>query len=496
MNSKFFRSLLSVLFLIGMGITSSSYALMYQVTNANDSGPGSLRQAILDANSTPGLDSITFTGDFTIYPTSLLPAITDSISIDGSGHTVEINGSVYISTNHITCSCQNVGDPSHPALVLNGASGSSVSNIKITNFCDGILVKDTNNSTWTQNSFAANLGNAQLDFFNSNNNKVYKNLFYQDPSLPYGACSGDHVELSASSNNFFSENTYIGGENAYELLNASNNNIIMKNDIKNSFRGAIEINGGSDNKIIDNIIKDSMIDPDSTFAPLGDGIHVLARVGSSNNLIQGNSISGIPSGNGIAVYSLLSNAAIHNNNIIKDNKIENVSMAGVFIGEGNKNLISRNTIKDADGIGIDLSDKLVPFLFGIFTIGSPDGVTNNNSGLVANSGQNYPVIDESASRWNRNLVLLKGILEVPSAAPSDKYTIECFGNASNVREANVFLGSKDIYTTGGGYANITMPISIDDPLGNGENDMYVSCTATDKNNNTSELSMPIHLTHR
>ena len=66
------------------------------VTSTADAGPGSLRQAILDANATPGADVIAF--DFGASPgavsvitlTSLaapgqaLPAITDSVTIDGS----------------------------------------------------------------------------------------------------------------------------------------------------------------------------------------------------------------------------------------------------------------------------------------------------------------------------------------------------------------------------------------------------------------------------
>src|SRR5947209_4738452 len=53
------------------------------VTNTNDSGPGSLRQAILSANSGPGADTITFnipgTGVQTIAPASPLPAVTDTV---------------------------------------------------------------------------------------------------------------------------------------------------------------------------------------------------------------------------------------------------------------------------------------------------------------------------------------------------------------------------------------------------------------------------------
>jgi hypothetical protein len=60
----------------------------FTVTNTNDSGLGSLRQAILDANSNPGLDSISFnipgSGVRTISPLSPLPKISDSVTIDGT----------------------------------------------------------------------------------------------------------------------------------------------------------------------------------------------------------------------------------------------------------------------------------------------------------------------------------------------------------------------------------------------------------------------------
>ncbi len=57
------------------------------VTNTNDAGPGSLRQAIIDANSFPGNDVIDFaipgTGVHTIALLSALPAITETVIIDG-----------------------------------------------------------------------------------------------------------------------------------------------------------------------------------------------------------------------------------------------------------------------------------------------------------------------------------------------------------------------------------------------------------------------------
>jgi parallel beta-helix repeat protein len=58
------------------------------VSNTSASGPGSLQQAILDANGTSGLDTIVFqipgTGPFTISPGTALPSITAPVVIDGT----------------------------------------------------------------------------------------------------------------------------------------------------------------------------------------------------------------------------------------------------------------------------------------------------------------------------------------------------------------------------------------------------------------------------
>src|SRR5271165_2054882 len=74
------------------------------VTNTGDTGPGSLRQAILDSDASPGLNTITFAitppaASYTINLKTALPAVTVPVLIDGTSQPgyagtpiVQING--------------------------------------------------------------------------------------------------------------------------------------------------------------------------------------------------------------------------------------------------------------------------------------------------------------------------------------------------------------------------------------------------------------------
>jgi hypothetical protein len=68
--------------------TVARTASVFMVTTTNDTGDGSLRKAILDANANPGTDIIDFAipgvGVQTIFPMMKLPNITDPVLIDGS----------------------------------------------------------------------------------------------------------------------------------------------------------------------------------------------------------------------------------------------------------------------------------------------------------------------------------------------------------------------------------------------------------------------------
>jgi hypothetical protein len=80
---RIFASVLTLLLVV----SPPAVAATYTVTNTNDAGIGSLRQAMLDANANPGLDTIAFnipgTGPHSIVVASLLPGISSPVLIDG-----------------------------------------------------------------------------------------------------------------------------------------------------------------------------------------------------------------------------------------------------------------------------------------------------------------------------------------------------------------------------------------------------------------------------
>ena len=82
------QSMMRMLFVVAVAVSPNAGAFV--VTNTNDSGSGSLRQAILDANvASPECNqqSITFnipgSGVHTIQPTSALPPINIWTTLDG-----------------------------------------------------------------------------------------------------------------------------------------------------------------------------------------------------------------------------------------------------------------------------------------------------------------------------------------------------------------------------------------------------------------------------
>jgi hypothetical protein len=124
--------------LILLGAACQLSAATFTVTNTNNSGPGSLRQALTDSNNTAGSDTIVF--DPAVFSTQqtiqlanaiqIFPATGDSITIAGPGaHLLTIRGNgVDDGSGQIF---NRVGVPhalSLSGMTLTNAGGSAVSN--------------------------------------------------------------------------------------------------------------------------------------------------------------------------------------------------------------------------------------------------------------------------------------------------------------------------------------------------------------------------------
>ena len=130
---------------------------IFRVTNTENAGAGSLRQAIFDANASIGADSIIFnipktdprynpaTGIFTIQPDYVMPVLEDSsTTIDGSTqniYTVDDSnpGGLEIAMDGI-----NIKDNSWGFFI--SSHDNKISNLLINNYLKGILIDGTNAS--------------------------------------------------------------------------------------------------------------------------------------------------------------------------------------------------------------------------------------------------------------------------------------------------------------------------------------------------------------
>jgi len=139
----------------------------YSVTNTSDSGAGSLRQAITDANSNADFSTITFNiagcpgGVCTINLTNDLPDITTPVFIDGltqSGASCPDNQRIILS---------RVGGTNGLHLSGAGSSNSSIRGLKITGSgIIGIRMSSSSNNVLTCNHVGVGTAGSTFDSFN------------------------------------------------------------------------------------------------------------------------------------------------------------------------------------------------------------------------------------------------------------------------------------------------------------------------------------------
>ena len=328
-----------VVLVVGLVGAQSAPLAMFTVTNTNDSGAGSLRQAILDANTAPGSDTIAFaipgSAPHTIQPATALPTITGPGLLDGTTQTgvpgskpIELDGSMI------------AGTPDGIAVSPSGAT--TIRGLVINRFGgEGVLVQGAGPVTVEGNYIGTNVSG---------------------PALPNGR-RGIRVASSGHT---------IGGTSpAAENVISGNANV-----------GIMVHNGGSKQhnpgKPDRNDISDrhEQHDPREKSAPTSPAIPASRTAASTDDGISITSVGGI-GGNQIG------GVASGEPNLIAFNAGDGISIATQPGNVGNS--IRRNEIHTNGGLGIDLGS---------------DGFTANDAGDTdtgANNLQNFPVLTAAAS---------------------------------------------------------------------------------------------------
>jgi len=415
-------------------LTATSAATV--VTNTNDSGPGSLRQALLDANadlSTP--DVITFnipTSDpgfdgttFTIQPLSELPVVRQSTVVDGTSQTAFTG-----DTN-----------PFGPEIVLNGDLQPSG---------NGLLISGDGNR----------IESLVLNGFPGLATGVVRNV---DPVSTDNAIVGCYVGTDATGTVAVANGSgvFIGGFGS--AFAQAQRNRVEGNLISGNLGDAFSTCDAADGLILNNRIG---TDRTGTL-PLGNGGHGIAFVcaGSPRNRVEGNVIAW-NGGDGISDQP--------------DYRFGVAFTAGGHQG----NLIRGNSIHSNGGLAIDLIPPPFPPTDAPSTP-TPNDPCDGDAG--GNLLQNFP--DLTRAEIAGGSTVIEGVLD---SAPGATYTVELFANAaadpSGFGEAETPLGTVTV-TTGAsclGSFSFVHPA----PLAAGS---FVTATATDAAGNTSELSPPVQV---
>ncbi len=440
----------------------------YAVTSSADSGAGSLRQAILDANAHAGTDTIEFhlagSSVHTIQLLSALPTITDTVVLDATTQTgyagiplVELDGSLagsgvnglVIQATGSTVRGLAIGGFSGSGLVLNSSLAQILDNrigvhangvTSFANGSDGILVTGSGNtigSSSNGNVIAGNAGSGiRLTGSGASNNTIAGNKIGASSNSVYAVANQqDGIRLEAGA-----ANNLIGG------VTSAVANVIAGN-VGNGI--LLTGSGTSSNQVLSNYIGTNA--SSAALGNSGDGINI-ANGATSNSVGAGASSSG---------------------NVIRNN-----SGAGVVVTSSTStgNSIRGNAISTNAGLGIDLGDD------GIDAVDALDADTGPN--LRQNTPEILSVTDGSTQ------TVVRGRFE---GAANSSITLDFYStstpDASGTGEGESYLGSTSITTDASGTANYSF--STTSLLSTGA---YVTTTATSSADGTSEFSTAVSRT--
>ncbi len=517
----------SNLLLFLLGAAPACVAGTFTITSTDDSGPGTLREAIAQVNASPGPHRIEFNlsgnGVHTISPLTALPTIVNEVTIDGYSQPGSKTNALQWGSDAVLLvrlDGVNATNGLNAGLTLS-ASRSTVRGLIIVRFAQGLVLKGSYNviaGNWIGIDFD---GIARGQTFNGIDVNgmgfatAMHNVIGGEPSGDRNVIGGNSVGIS-----FFpelaSQNSVIGN-----FIGTDPSGRLRRGNLSEgvSVQGATNIqvignvvaatanSGGPGIRLLSTsgiVIRRNLIGLSVDFGDLGNaGSGIFAQgvngleIGGASDSTDGNRI-GCNAGSGIEFlgcsgatirgnvigtgssgaepfgnlgYGILLTAS-STNQIGPGNEIVYSRRGGVGVASGTANEITANYIYDNGGLAIDLGN---------------DGLTFNDPGDAdtgANQLQNYPVL--LAAEANGGSLLITGSLQ---SEPATTYRIEFFASwpwdPYWIPEGQVFLGSTIVTTDASG--NCDFNFSCPDPAWLTEDDV-VTATATDPAGNTSEFS--------
>ncbi|HSF11045.1 MAG TPA: DUF4347 domain-containing protein [Nitrospirales bacterium] len=445
----------------------------YTVTNTNDSGAGSLRQAITDANANVGSDTINFSiagaGPHTISLSSALPTITGAVLIDGWSEP-DFAGTPVVRIDGTSAGAGVDG------LTFSGTSdGSTVRGLMITTFSrDGILIQSgadnitvVGNWIGTTGTGSTGVGNGDDGIEIAGSNAIIGGTGANDRNVITNSGDEGITIVGSGVTGHLIQGNYIGldpdgstgGGNTdvgIAIITGSGNTIggttaAARNVISKNFEG-IEINSNN------NIVQGNYIGTDAG-----------GTLNRGNRSDDGVEVQGSATGN------LIGGTAAGAGNLIAFNALD-----GVNIVNGSSNAVLGNRIHSNSNLAIDMGTS---------------GVTANDAGdpdTGANNLQNFPVL-ATADVDSPTQVTIDGTF---NSTASTTFRIEFFKNTiatgqdpSNHGEGETYLGFTSITTDGSGNGSFNLTLTASVAAGE-----FVTATATEdlgggNYGSTSEFSL-------
>ncbi len=446
------------------------------VTNTNDSGTGSLRQALIDANSTSGTNSVHFAigsgcGPHVITVQSALPNITSSVSIRGYTQPGATSNDLDTGDDAALCiilkpNASGLAHAFHVAASAAAGTALTVSGIAFSGFSDAAIeLEGGSGHTVTGSQTGGTVGGVTL------------------APVDIGIDIGPGVS-----------GVTIGGsdDSARNVIGDATASGVHISGPSSSLPGA------SNNQIVNNYIGVGWDVSSSTFTDQGNGTNGVYVAGDHNNvfsnLIDASGLDGIRLSGDAATNNLLLFNGIGSNfgnaedgiaffnaaaqNAVLANTIANNASDGIHVISGQRNELSGNSISGNGGLGIDLATA---------------GVTPNDNDSdpqapdYANRGLNFPVLARAIGGHH------SGTASGTLTSTFGDYTIQFFSsptcNSSGYGEGAVYQSeaSASVTLTANGQGPASFVAALQFPFGFAAGSA-ITAVAIDSVGNTSEFS--------